>query len=525
MILDFRELEDGAVIEADLCIIGAGAAGIAMAREFVGTGHQVCLLESGGFEIDADTQSLYQGENIGQPYYDLETCRLRFFGGTTNHWAGWCGPLNPIDFEERDWVPYSGWPIGHADLEPYYPRAQDICGIGPFLYDDSLWEKLGMEAPAVDPEKIVTRFWQLSEEFRFGNVYRQELEAAENLRLLLNANVVNIQSNAEASMIEQLDLRSLDGRTGTAKARHYVLACGGIENARLLLLSNKVEPAGLGNQRDLVGRFFMEHLVVNCGTVAAADPLQFLTQYLKHSYEGVRVWGGLCTSEAMQRREKVLNGGIWTGYEPDPKSGVALAQDVWRSVKAGEWPDDLGSSIVTIMGDLDDVAVQTYRRVVEGREPVYPPLEIYLGIEAEQAPNPDSRITLGDETDLLGLRRPVLDWRLSEIDKRSIRLSVMAAGSELGRLNIARLRIPEWLLADDTSWDPDIEMGYHHIGTTRMSDDPTRGVVDANCALHGVDNFFIAGSSVFPTEGYINPTLSIVALALRLSDHLKTRLA
>ena len=336
--------------------------------------------------------------------------------------------------------------------------------------------------------------------------------------------MVNIQSNAEASTIEKLDLRSLDGRSGTVKARLYVLACGGIENARLLLLSNKVEPAGLGNRHDLVGRFFMDHLVVNCGTVAAADPLQFLTQYLKHSYEGTRVWAGLCTSEAMQRREQVLNGGIWTGYEPDPTSGVALAQDIWRSFKAGEWPEDLGASIVSIMGDLDEVATQTYRRVVEGREPVYPPQEIFLGIEAEQAPNPDSRITLSEETDLLGLRRPVLDWRLTALDKRSIRAAAMAAGAELGRLNIARLRIPEWLLEDDNSWDPDIEMGYHHIGTTRMAEDPRRGVVDRDCALHGVDNFFVAGSSVFPTEGYINPTLSIVALALRLADHLKTRL-
>ena len=130
MIIDFRELEDGTVVEADLCIIGAGAAGIAMAREFIGSGHQVCLLESGGFEIDADTQSLYQGDIVGQPYYELDTCRLRFLGGTTNHWAGWCGPLNPIDFEERAWVPHSGWPIGRADLDPYYLRAQGICGIG-----------------------------------------------------------------------------------------------------------------------------------------------------------------------------------------------------------------------------------------------------------------------------------------------------------------------------------------------------------------------------------------------------------
>ena len=285
MIIDFRTLEDHSVIEADLCIVGAGAAGITLAREFLTSKLRVVVIESGGFEPDSGTQSLYRGENVGFKYYPLETCRLRFFGGTTGHWNGQCSPLSEIDFEERPWVPSSGWPIAKADLDPFYKRAHLILGLGPYVYDDDVWRMLQMDGPRLDPTKVEVRFWQFSRRLRFGQVYRQDMQAAHNVHVYLHANLLNIQTNRDGSVVDNVEIRSLDGKSGKVKAKTFVLAAGAIENARLLLLSNRVEPMGIGNRFGFVGRFFMEHPEIDCGLVLPINPVKFLETYRRHWLE------------------------------------------------------------------------------------------------------------------------------------------------------------------------------------------------------------------------------------------------
>jgi choline dehydrogenase-like flavoprotein len=527
MIADFREAEHGAAITADICVIGAGAAGITVARSFIGTRLQVCVLESGGFELDSDTQSLYEGDSVGEPYFGLEVSRQRLFGGTTFHWAGWTTVLNSADFEPRSWVPHSGWPIGGADLKSYYPQAQIICNGISFPYDERLWPELDVERPALDESKLRARFWQQRWDniHRFGSMFRKELQDATNIRILLNANVVNIQADAAGKSIEHVDVRAFGGKAAQAKARVYILACGGIENARLLLLSNGVQSNGLGNANDLVGRYFMEHLGVRFATVLASDPMKFLTTFTRHRLTGgVMAWAGFGLAEPLQRRAETLNCAATVSSKAAPESGPESARAIWRSISKGRVPPDLGRHLATVIADFDDVVVQTYRRVMHGDEAVMVPKEIYLNYEGEQAPNPESRITLSEKRDLLGQRQPVLDWRRSEIDKHSIRVIATAIGEELGRLNLARVRLDDWLLDQSNAWPDSLQGKYHHIGTTRMSSDPKTGVVDRNCAVHGIDNLYAAGSSVFPTSGYAVPTLTIVALALRLADHLRSQL-
>ena len=287
MIIDFRDAEDGALIEADLCIIGAGAAGITLAREFAGSRVRLCLVESGGFDYEPAVQDLYAGENVGHDYDDLDVSRLRYFGGSTNHWNGFCAPLTPIDFRRRDWVPHSGWPITKSDLEPFYRHAQPICQLGPYAYGEQVWAELEVRPHDFDPAEVGLCFWQHSPPTRFGETYRAELERADNIRVLLYANAVNIETDQSASMVRQVELRTLDGKTGRVRAEAYVVACGGIENARLLLLSNQVEPAGLGNRHDLVGRFFMEHPHTEPGIVVTDDSERLGEIYTQYQYEGV----------------------------------------------------------------------------------------------------------------------------------------------------------------------------------------------------------------------------------------------
>lgn len=290
MIFDYNTAHTGAVIETDLCIIGAGAAGITIAREFVDTPVRVCLIESGSDEIDYETQVLYQGENIGRDYYDLDVSRLRFFGGTTNHWGGRSRPLAEIDFQKRDWVPFSGWPINLSDVEPFYPRAHDICRIGPyFQYGTDVWDLIGVAPPAFDSEELTSIFWQYSrtydadiDDYRpvsFGRDYRSVLKEAENLDVFLNANLTDIRLTDNAAAVNYVEIRSLSGKSAVVKARVIVLACGAIEIPRILLSSNNVETAGVGNRYDLVGRFFMEHPDVKCGTAVSTRPVDELNAF------------------------------------------------------------------------------------------------------------------------------------------------------------------------------------------------------------------------------------------------------
>ena len=260
MYTDARTLNDGTTLRADVAVVGGGPAGITLARAFAGSAVDVCVIEAGGLQPDPEVQALYQGENAGIEY-PLAALRLRMFGGSSNHWGGYCRPLDPIDFEARDWVPYSGWPFGIEELEPYYGPANDLVEVAPAEYQDMVYwaQTTGDTLPELATGRMWMRFVHFSPPTRFGEKYGPELERADNIRVLLNANVVNIQAAAEGRLVNGLDVSTLSGLSHKVTARYYVVACGGLENARMLLLSNDVVPTGLGNQNDLVGRFFMEH--------------------------------------------------------------------------------------------------------------------------------------------------------------------------------------------------------------------------------------------------------------------------
>lgn len=522
MFVDARELPNNTRLETDVCIMGAGAAGITIAREFAHAPFKVCLLESGDLLYDPDTQFLCQGENVGLPYWPIVASRLRIFGGTTNHWGGICLPLDEDDFEQRDWVPGSGWPLQRADLEPYYQRAQPICQLGKFSYDPNDWQTPDSYPLPFEGDRVVSGITQSSwarfkPPVQFGTAYREDLTRAGNITIYLNANVLEIDTNEAANQVTGLQVACLSGTRFTVQAKSYILALGGIENPRLLLLSNKVQKTGLGNQNDLVGRYFADHLYMsNLGYMIISAPNISTALYHKSTEEhGVQIGSYLALSPKTRRRERLLTSRIHLGHDTwlGFSSGVQALDKLRQALHQGQLPDNLLHYLWRVLKDLDNVTTAAYGNLRDAQV-------LRFGAWTELVPDPESRVRLGNERDRLGQQRIILDWRIGTQEKESLIRTLSILGEEMGRAGLGRLRMD----IDEGSawpWTGGGTPGIHHMGTTRMHIDAKQGVVDKHCKVHGITNLFIAGSSVFPTYGHANATFTLVALALRLADHLK----
>lgn len=494
MFVDSRELSPRNVLETDVCVVGAGAAGITIARAFAGTSTQVTVLESGGFAYDELTQSLYKGRNTGLRTFPLHVNRLRYFGGTTNHWAGHCRPLDAIDLERKQWMPYSGWPLSRAELDPYYIEAQPVLGLGEYQYENlqRLEDGTGLSALPLDRRRLKTAVYGQSPPTRFGEVYRDELEEAGNVRVYLHANALELLPDDALSRVNSLSVACIDGPRFSVQARFVILAAGGIENARILLLSDSRAPGGLGNGRNIVGRFFMDHVLLRPGLDVSltGSGTDFRLYQELHRLAGGKTFAVVTAAEELLRQERMTNFRIHL-VPAGPKYGISM-----------------GSVFSALDGHPESGTLKKRRDN-----------SVAMHLVLEPVPNPDSRVSLSDERDLLGQRRLQVNWQLTPTELTNAHRALELLAVEFGRMGLGRAY--GTILADKTRWPGNLEAGKHHCGTTRMSDNPATGVVDVNCRVFGFDNLYVAGSSVFPTIGYANPTLTIVALALRLAEHLK----
>lgn len=523
MILDGRTIPDGDMLQTDICIIGAGAAGISLARELAGKNYRVCLLESGGFEFDTDTESLSQGdfsEFVGDDYYG----RMRFFGGSTNHWEGRCRPLEASDFEARDWVPYSGWPFSKSHLDPYYGRAATVCGLGSNEYGPDIIEQAtGAPRLPLEDDIVESVAFQYSNATRFGAVYREELEKSGNISVLLHSNAVAFETSETSGSVNHVQVKCLSGTGFSVSARYFVLACGGIENARLLLAPTQYRENGVGNEHDLVGRYFMEHPGLLSAIWLPSAPqtdLRFYQENFAPGGHGVSSMGWLALSRHAVTREKILNYNAWPypgqGWlYLDGKASLDIIRD---SLSELEIPDDFARHLGNVARDFDYLMEHGLYNLRSRFEELPEPRYIGLITSTEVAPNPDSRLTLTPERDMLGLHRVQLKLQFSDLDWKTVEKGTELVGSELARAGMGRIK-----LVGKAKF---LKSGRgHHMGTTRMHTDPKLGVVDADCRVHSTGNLYIAGSSVFPTSGSGVPTLTIVALALRLARHLDDRMS
>ena len=543
MIGEFSEIADQPPV-FDICIIGGGAAGLTLAASLIESGLTVAVLEAGGRKPKAKVSDAYKGEVVDPKTHPFtHHFRVRALGGASQIWGGRCIPFDPIDFAARPWAPGPGWPIDRQTLDPYYIQAQVAAEAGPFDYDPghALPGRPAEFAPGLDGQVVATTLERFSKPTDFSRRYGETLAAARNVHVFLNAPVTGLRLKADGGAMDHVEVAAPDGRRVQVRARRYVVAMGGLETTRLLLASNDVKPAGVGNDHDHLGRYYMSHLAGTAGEIVFnGDPSR-----INYDYEvdaaGVYVRRRLWITEQAQRAAESLNV-VFRTHLPNPVdpshgdpilSAMYLVKDLVlyeysRKMRDGG-PGLAGrlKHVGNIVGHplrLAQFAVKWVRdrnlaerklpSVVLGSPSNRYPVEFH----AEQAPNPDSRLTLTDKTDAFGMPRLRVDWRHSQIDLDSLKRNYALLAGELERTGVGRLDYDPDAVAQVAAAEG--AYGGHHLGTTRMTVDPRQGVVDTDCRVHGIGDLYIASGSVLPTSSQANPTLTILALSLRLGDRL-----
>ncbi len=523
MIIDGRSDDRAGPLDYDLVVIGAGAAGITLANELDGTGLRVALLESGGRAFDPETQALYDGTVTGLEEIDLGAARLRFLGGTTNHWGGRCVPMDAIDFARAPLSGMTGWPFPRAALDPYYPKANEYCGVGAFDYAPNAAEGVTEGDLLLAGDDIVETVVVRQSSVNFGEKYAGMLEASKNVDLWLWTNVTGFAVTPEG-VVESLETRTLSGAERTFRGRQVVLATGGVENPRLMMILNDRNGTSFGDAGELLGRCYMDHPAGGAGFLHPTGDIGEKAYWDKDvaAADGTPLWLLWRLRDEVIEREGLANTQFYlfafrdqttAARDREARQGMsALRQIAKWSVGRGAHDFRLSDAYCQVITSTDAMVASTLSD--SGTAPVE---RVLLKYEAEQQPTRDNYVILGEETDAFGLPRPILNWAPSEADRDSILRTTELIGQAAGAADLGRLELePHW---DEPWWGA--TTSWHQIGTTRMSEGPTDGVVDPDCLVHGTKNLYVAGGSVMPTAGRANPTLTIVALTIRLADHLK----
>lgn len=466
---DFR----AATFAPKVAIIGSGPAGITIARKLAAAGIHSVIFEAGASDFTEESQAFYRGKTVGDYYFDLDITRLRYFGGSSNHWAGWCRVMDDIDFQPKSWVPDTGWPIRRQDINPFLDEVHYILDLVPFrpdspVSDDIRWVQL-IKSPAV----------------RFAEKFRAEIEASDKIALVLNTYVRSL--NGDGKAITGLNLWADGADQGSFSTDYYVPCTGGLENSRLLLWSNEMANGGVVPNARALGKYWMEHPQFEGGNALLADENEFEMDGTGEAFFSP-------TLAAMERRQ-IMNFGVRLIKSPYEGVKGLVASLACTAPDTAEWISDS-------LGQRLHCAAQLY-------------------IGWEQSPVESNRVELSaSERDATGAPRIELHWKKGEIERRTITESVRLFGETLAAKNLGRARLADWLVnGEDYPTDAELA-GHHHMGGTRMHDDLTKGVVDRNCKVHGMRNLYVGGSSVFTTSGQCNPTTTITALACRLGAHL-----
>ncbi|HEX4376398.1 MAG TPA: GMC family oxidoreductase [Steroidobacteraceae bacterium] len=547
MIEDALQYDADRTLTADVCVIGAGAAGITLALELAGRGVDVLLVESGGHKADDRTQRLYEGavadERMHSPPHRY---RQRRFGGSTTIWGGRCMPFDEIDFESRPYVGHSGWPIDRAALLPFYARANQLCEAGRFEYraGEAFHRPLRPVIDGFDSQYFtIDGLERFSCPTDFGARYEHRLRASPRVRVLINANLTDIRLNAAGTAADSLVLRTFAQRCITVRASRVVLAMGALEIPRMLLASRSIQSHGIGNQHDNVGRYYMCHVAGTIGTLIQDGNVDRVWHGYDISDEGIYCRRRLQLTEQTQRRLQLGNfiGRLHHPRITDPahRSAVLSALQLAKGMISYEYGKRLHGeeklSVSNWLAHLRNVVTGPHQVVGFGYHMLrdrflaarkFPSIIVRspagrysLDFHGEQEPLASSRITLDSACDEFDTPRMMVDWRYSDLDVRTVRESVRLFAEDIARCKIGRFEYdPGSIEFEMTRYGA---YGGHHLGTARMGDDPRTSVVDRNCRVHDVHNLYLAGGAVFPTSSQANPTLTIVALAARLAAHLQ----
>jgi choline dehydrogenase-like flavoprotein len=557
---DASKFENGTEIISDVCIIGAGPAGVTAAREFLTKEFTVSLLESGGHAYNHEIQMLSKGEHSGDINEEQESTHLRQIGGTANNWIlqmtddeyGYrYTPLDEIDFERRDYIPNSGWPIKKTDLDPYYARVHASCGIGHYDYSADYWARGRFRPIPFNGDKVYNSVFTFGPTKKFTKEFPAEITSSSNVTLYYHATVVELLCSVDGGAVTTAVVRMFDGKEIYFKAKQFIITSNALQTPRLLLNSTKTHPNGIGNQHDNVGRYFMDHNLVPCGLFYPKDPsiINELGFYDMQGVDGTTVLGRISLNPEVMEKFQLRNLAVmlfpttWNQHDLDAMRSVNVFRLMPHQIYTIRFPIELAKHIFDLLREPITLA-RHLRNVVRGRKRLVRAIyerarfgiPIFLGLGrggwsrisnnqrkydhleilaiVEQSPNPNNRVTVTTEKDALGCPKAKLHYICAKEDIESVKRAQQLVGEALVETGLGHYQPPE-IPAEVMK----TATGLHHmLGTTRMSDDPKNGVVDRDCRVHGMRNLFIAGSAVFSTGSYANPTLTNLALSVRVSD-------
>jgi choline dehydrogenase-like flavoprotein len=524
------DLEKGGNVDEanfEVCVIGAGAAGITLATSLAQRGIRTLLLEAGGRRYNSRDQNLYAGE-VGEElaYEGLYDGRFRLLGGSTTQWAGQILEIDDFVFEKRPWVPGSGWPFSKSELTPYYKRAAELEGLANAPKDaEEVWRLLDLQPPAFGPD-LVSAFSDFTLKTDFAAVHRDAIENNPNLTVYLHANACEFINGSDDTTILGVRCKSFGGLETTFHARTFVLCVGGIEACRLLLQPRKDGAVAPWNRRDMVGRHFQDHILCHVADVVEPNP-KFQNIYLDFvSALGYRFQPKMKLPVETQRQLGTLDIGGFITYFTGGYDDMARAYQTVRWIRTRRYEKLKPARLVHLAANIHKLLWHKipYSRSIQsiggsGRR------SLKLNVNCEQNPLSDGRISLSPMQDALGTFRAKVDWRASEQELHSIRRYVEVVREAFERNDLGRIVPIPSLYADDKEFASTFRDSFHHIGGTRMATSEEFGVVDPDLRIFGTRNAYVCSTSVYPSAGFANPTHTLIALALRLADHLQHGIA
>lgn len=539
MIVDLGKKAQHTSAEYDVCIIGSGPAGVTVANELRGTGLKVCVLESGTLKRKEYADKL---RNVISEGINIKDCsRERIIGGASSTWSGLSSIFDPIDFKKRPWVSGSGWPFSYKELLKYYDRASDAYNF-PCVssFSSSGSKKKNLEGLRLRWESIKEKiFIATIKPQRFGASFL-DIFTDGDIDLFLNATVKILKK--EKRQIHEVVVSTSSRRELAIKSKIFVLAAGGIENPRILLHSN------IGNENDQVGRYFMNHPKGDCGVIHLSSNRNSLAKYFGYMDKKYSRFVGLALPSGVQEDRKILNSYVrllpeypWSGNKgveslvwlfklsklsvrrilTSDHEGMIALRDYFETGDFVGFADrrlsvhTLLRAFFQVLRHLPVISQYIYYRLNARATPSLS--KIILRNFMEMAPNPENRVTLSDTNDAYGIPIPHVYHKNREIEKRTMVVLHSVLAKEVERIGVGRLTSN----LEKGGFSRIIEDASHHMGSTRMGINPDTSVVDVNCKVHTMDNIYVAGSSVFATSSCMNPTFTIVALAIRLADHIK----
>jgi choline dehydrogenase-like flavoprotein len=527
MFIDFERATD-VPFTPDICVVGAGIAGLTLVSALRQRGLKVLVLEGGGLMHEPRGQSLFETEMdfTGPVNVGVANGRFRVFGGTGTRWSGHLIPLAPQELSTRPTTDRVAWPIDYAKLAPYFSRLDTMLGLNGSPFDATCYQFAGRTTPALasDYDTLSVRFsktlpWRKRD---IGRFLGPSLKKDPDVVVFYHANAVELVCGERRDVVTGVRVRSYTGREQIFAARQFIIAAGAIESVRLLLVSHSLHPDGMGDRWKLLGCGFNDHLVLRAGVVTADAPSR-LRRVARAFYIGnVLHTPRFELSQHTQAEEECLSGYANIFFEASPESAFVKLRTVLSDYQERGVRALSRSPYWTLLCATPDLVGGFLAWSVLGLKPISGRSTPTVYLVAEQPSRRDARIRMAEDHDAVGMPRLALEWQIGDAEQRTLtvvgrRLEALLRRNQIGAVI--------WF---DEAFDPRegarldrVVDQYHHAGGARMSALARDGVVDADCRVHDMQNLYLASAAVFPSSGCSNPTFTIMALALRLAEYLQ----